>query len=177
MSLSTDVCGWVMLATGLAMERVLIARPKFSAEPPLPYVTVRVNSGGDERGDEEMIRRSNGVRFVGTGLADVEIRAFGAGSYDLLDRMKYTRKRPDIAEYLKTHGMGPENFGIIRDLTKLDSSLYESQHIRTISMNYNFDHVDETVDIVSAEMVHVSGNLLRSESDEDPLPYEIEETV
>lgn len=167
-----------MLATGLAMDRVLIARAKFSAKPPLPFITVRVDSGGDERGDEEMIRRSTGgVRFTGTGLAQVDVRAFGPGSYDLLDRLKYTRKRPDIAAYLQSNGLGPEIFGDIKDLTPIDQSTYESQHLRTIQLNYNFDHIDETTDIIAAELVDLSGNLIRSESDNDPLPYDIEETV
>lgn len=177
MTLVKDVCGWVMLATGLTMERVLVARPKFSAEPPLPYITVRVADADDDRGDEEMIRQTDGVRFVGTSRADVELRAFGPGSSELLEKMKRTRKRPDIATYLQTKKIGPEIFGSVKDITRLDSSLYESQHIRSISLNYNFDLTDETVDIVSAAEVQVSGNLLRSDTDTDPLAYALTETV
>lgn len=177
MSLVKDVCGWVVLATGLAANQVLVARPKYSAQPTLPFVTVRVADADDDRGDEEMIWKADGVQFSGTSRADVELRAFGPGSGDLLEKMKRTRKRPDIAAYLQTKKIGPEIFGSVKDITKLDSSIYESQHIRSISLNYNFDLTDETVDIVSSTEVQVSGNLLRSDTDTDPLAYALTETV
>lgn len=155
----------VKLATGVPMT--IIANDNHGA-PDGSYCSIEPFSGIGERGQANQSHTANGALDVNVVIkpqltVTVSLNFYRDDAKLYASRLKQCNKRPDVQALLRAAGIGWNNTSDVRDLTSLQSGLYEQRAQISVTLWYeeSFDTITiNAINEVPLEVQDSNGDIL-----------------